>query len=109
MVELKKCPFCGSDAISIGERTECCGHGENMGIAYVKCEKCGGKTEANEYDYWSKRKAQAIGAWNNRVTEAEIRAKAISDTIEAIKEHTRVVGSTTCEDLEQLAEQLMRE
>lgn len=43
------------------------------------------------------------------VTEADIRNKAISDTIEAIKEHTRIVGSTTCEDLEQLAEQLKEE
>ena len=42
-------------------------------------------------------------------TEADIRAKAISDTIEVIKEHTKIVGSTTCEDLEQLAEQLKGE
>lgn len=39
-------------------------------------------------------------------TEAEIRAKAISDTIEAVKEHTRIVGSTTCEDLDEIAEEL---
>ena len=39
-------------------------------------------------------------------TEAEIRAKAISEVVEAIKEHTKVVGSTTCEDLDEIAKRL---
>ena len=42
-------------------------------------------------------------------TEQEIRNKAIDDFLERIKEHTRVVGSTTCEDLYEIAEQMKGE
>ena len=57
MAELKKCPFCGSDDIKVG-------------YFHVWCANCGvGTTEEMSTE-------KAIEAWNNRVTEAEIRAKA---------------------------------
>ena len=39
-------------------------------------------------------------------TEAEIRAKAIFDMVEAIKKHTMIVGTTYLEDIDEIAEQL---
>lgn len=43
------------------------------------------------------------------VTEAEIRAKAIEEMVERIKIHTKVVGTTYLEDIDEIAEQLKGE
>ena len=48
-------------------------------------------------------------AWNNRVTESEIRAKAIDEMVERIKIHVKVVGTTYLEDIDEIAEQLKEE
>ena len=100
MAELKKCPFCRSGVAKIKTGSPF------MWEHAIECADCGASTKIIGAITPSIARKRAIEAWNNRVTEAEIRAKAISDTIEAIKEHTKIVGSTTCEDLEQLAEQL---
>lgn len=41
--------------------------------------------------------------------EKDIRKKAIDDFAERIKEHTKVVGSTTCEDLDEIAKRMKGE
>ena len=91
MAELKKCPFCGgeaeyekfNDGFFVWGRVEC---------------KCGAMLTTPSLT--------TIEAWNNRVTEAEIRAKAIDEFVKAIKEHTTIVGTTYMCDIVLLAERL---
>ena len=72
MAELKKCPFCGSDNITMmGKRENC--------FPWIRCECCGASTSAFETQ------EEAIEAWNNRATESEIRAKAIDEFAEKLK------------------------
>ena len=52
MEELKKCPFCGGEAIL-----------EGTYMFDVICTKCGVRTS------WYKTKEEAIEAWNRRVEE----------------------------------------
>ena len=71
MAELKKCPFCGGEA----EYEEF-----NDGFftwGRVEC-KCGAMLTTPP--------VTTIEAWNNRVTEAEIRAKAIDEFAEKLGE-----------------------
>ena len=92
MAELKKCPFCKSknlyiihDKISIKRKT------------FVECQDC---------------KATApIEAWNNRVTEAEIRNKAIEEFV--AKAYLNL-GAEDCDiyckcTIDEIAEQLKGE
>ena len=102
MAELKKCPFCGGEAYSyksknlLGEMF--CG---------IECEsnECIVHTMIAEYPTEEK----AIEQWNNRVTEAEIRNKAIDDTMRKLYElghlHSRYLKS----DIDEIAEQLKGE
>ena len=73
MAELKKCPFC--DGIAYSYKTK-----NLLGEMFwgIECEsnECIVHTMIAEYPTEEK----AIEAWNNRVTESEIRAKAI-DTL----------------------------
>ena len=71
MAELKKnllreCPFCGSKKIMMWKNN------------WVQCESCWGSTGTYETA------EEAIDAWNNRVTETEIRAKVIDEFAKAL-------------------------
>ena len=70
MAELKKCPFCGGEA--------------ELHIGYVSysviCENC------NIEVFCRRTKEETIEAWNKRATESEIRAKAIDEFAEKLKE-----------------------
>lgn len=85
MAELKKCPFCGGEA-EIRELVDRDIHGYNIGIRYmVGCIDDDGRCCMN-IETGAYRKAEdAIAHWNNRVTEAEIRAKAIDEFAEKLK------------------------
>ncbi len=63
MAELKKCPFCGGEA-KLNYVGTC------IPLYFVSCEECGCKQESSIH------KEAVINSWNNRATEAEIRAKA---------------------------------
>lgn len=76
MAELKKCPFCGGGAkadwyIDDGNETHW----------FIYCCDCSCELSFNA----KISKEQAIEAWNNRVTEADIRAKAIAEFAEKMK------------------------
>lgn len=79
MAELKKCPFCGGEA-EIRELVDRDIHGYNIGIRYmVGCIDDDGRC-CMDIETGAYRKVEdAIAHWNNRATEAEIRAKAISE------------------------------
>ena len=64
MAELKKCPFCGGEA-----RIYITGDNDGYRVACKKILACGAKLE------WFDKEEDAIEAWNNRATEAEIRTK----------------------------------
>lgn len=57
--ELKPCPFCGSDqvSVSIGET------GVGGDFYYVECEKCAGMCGS------SSKQEDAVKAWNKRINE----------------------------------------
>ena len=128
MAELKKCPFCGGEA----EKWSC------DRLITISCKKCnytrsfnglvsnkktdvpvvyeGGIVSDTEF-YNRYAHEEAIEAWNNRATEAEIRAMAIDrfltemlnefDSRNAdIEEHT---GSYVVSRLLAVAEQLKEE
>lgn len=78
MAELKKCPFCGSKAKVLNHYNEgtveiCCAN--EFGICYIAPH-----TEEGFHLHEVERD------WNNRATEAEIRAKAIEEFAEKLKE-----------------------
>ena len=77
MAELKKCPFCGGKADT---------YSSIRGFWSVDCEsnECITHTMVTNYDT----REEAIEAWNNRATEAEIRAKAIDEFAEKLKKYT---------------------
>lgn len=56
MEELKRCPFCGGKAETVGGKTE-------EEVAWVYCKQC--YAESGTY----KTKALAIQAWNRRTNE----------------------------------------
>ena len=66
MSELKPCPFCGVDDVSLGE-----GSGGNDGTVFVECERCGITGP------WKHTKAEAIDAWNQRTTEPKPEVETI--------------------------------
>lgn len=113
-MKIKNCPFCNSDEIRIGECRECGGHGSYDTLVFVKCEKCGGKVEKDDYYYGSKVKTVVIEAWNTRPTEAEIRAKVIEEFAEKIEESLSYEGrgevvSLIAQMVAEIAEQLKGE
>ena len=94
MAELKKCPFCG------GEATVKRHHNRYSDWWLVSCSKCGISQTGNAHEF----SFEAIEAWNNRATEAEIREKAYADFVEHI-----TLPLTTEEDIAQILEQLKEE
>ena len=60
MDELKQCPFCGGEAIFCSAF---------MDYAFVKCRKCGAKTDNIALSYEYSAKDVAIEAWNRRDDE----------------------------------------
>lgn len=81
MAELKKnllreCPFCGGEAKIDIAPTE-----DGYRVACKRIFGCGAKFE------WFDKENEAIEAWNNRATEAEIRKKTIDDVFEFLKDN----------------------
>ena len=77
MAELKKCPFCGGEAYSYKSKNLL---GEMFWGIECESNECIVHTMTAEYPTEEK----AIEQWNNRATEAEIRAKAISEFAEKL-------------------------
>lgn len=75
MAELKKCPFCGGEA----ELYQYYPYLRKRCLSTVRCKSC----RANS-GTWG-RKDKAIESWNNRATEAELRANVIDEFAEALK------------------------
>ena len=115
MAELKKCPFCGGEVK---------GYADNHKKAMIECKNCNmyfgvqleiGCELVEGWRAMFDSKEELFEAWNNRVTEAEIRAKAISDFLKALEELTQknwidhLEYGITWADLEEVAEQLKEE
>lgn len=102
MAELKKnllreCPFCGGEANFLKN---------GAGCFQVYCDNC----EVRQYAYAHKDKEEAIEAWNNRATEAEIRAKAIEEFAEKLKENIYPMShGLGVHDIDRIADQLKEE
>ena len=84
MAELKKCPFCGSKAKVLNHYNEgtveiCCA--DEFGICYIAPH-----TEEGFHLHEVERD------WNNRATEAEIRAKAIDEFAEEILKNSQTAN-----------------
>ena len=80
MAELKKCPFCSGEVMLDREDIFC----DNCHLSMrIDDRKYNGEAETYE-----EAREQAIEAWNNRVTEAEIRAEAIRDFAENLKDNS---------------------
>ena len=77
MAELKKCPFCGGEVIETYTETV----DAETEVYHFRCRSCYSDTY---FDYSDEK--QSIIDWNNRVTEADIRAKAIDEFAEKLKE-----------------------
>lgn len=58
-VDLKRCPFCGSDDIDFGMN-----YGTLKGFDYVECQNCGAEIHAI---HQNGKCIAAIEAWNRRV------------------------------------------
>lgn len=78
MAELKKCPFCGGEAEIISYYFKGTANRKHF---FCQCKACGTRKQ-NWNGY--RTNAKAIEAWNNRVTEAEIRANAIDEFAEKL-------------------------
>ena len=104
MAELKKCPFCGGEADLIEYIETVDGRGDK--IARVRC-KCGcdihltmrefsraeddfgynGGYYSQNKKFWNGMHQRLIDKWNNRATEAEIRAKAIDEFFDELQKY----------------------
>lgn len=73
MAELKKCPFCGGEAILDREDIFC----DDCHLSM----KIHDRLYNREAETYEEAKKQTIEAWNNRVTEADIRAKALDEVL----------------------------
>ena len=71
MENLKKCPFCGGQAKLYADLF--------MTSFWVECNTCGCKNQKRAHS-----DEIAINIWNNRATEAELRANVIDEFAEAI-------------------------
>ena len=99
MAELKKCPFCGGEAKFLKN---------GAGCFQVYCDNC----EVRQYAYAHKDKEEAIESWNNRATEAEIRAQAIDEAVEEMKRWICVtygLSDVDLKEIDEIAEQLKEE
>ena len=112
MAELKKCPFCGGEAeLYEGEQERNIYDSHTLGyvdteyytVHGVGCTDC--KCIMAEFTS----EEEAIEAWNNRVTEAEIRAKAIDEFAEKLKELATEDGTLYAEYIDDVAEQMKEE
>lgn len=94
MAELKKCPFCGGEAKEI----------VILGRDGVSCVECGAMFRAE----WEEEAKDVVNRWNNRATEAEIRAKAIDEFAEKLKAEIEGFSSAPVfkNKIDQVAEQL---
>ena len=101
MAELKKnllreCPFCGGEA-----EHEVFNDGF-FTLGRVECKQCKAMLTTPPVN--------TINAWNNRVTEAEIRAKAIDEFAEKLRRNFRDIGAFTGYEVKtwinEIAEQL---
>ena len=75
MAELKKCPFCGGEVKISTEQVDAVTEVYNF-----VCSSCDSYTY---FDYCDRE--ESIEAWNNRVTEADIRAMAIEEFASELK------------------------
>lgn len=76
MAELKKCPFCGGEAILDREDIFC----DDCHLSM----KIHDRLYNREAETYEEAKKQTIEAWNNRATESKIRAKAIDEFAEKL-------------------------
>lgn len=79
MAELKKCPFCGSGVAKIKVGSPF------MWEHAIECADCGASTKVIGAFTPSSARKRAIEAWNNRPTEADIRAMALNEVLEKVK------------------------
>ena len=76
MAELKKCPFCGSEAVQTF----------NTRFGYqIFCENTHCFMNEIVTQNMGKSEESVIEAWNNRATEADIRASVINEFAEKMK------------------------
>lgn len=71
MAELKPCPFCGGEKISVREYDPFDGYQGALSVYRVWCRNCGAQIE-------QKKKAEASEAWNRRTENAAMGQKWIS-------------------------------
>lgn len=118
MAELKRCPFCGGNDIGVKETLEDINfHTGNTIKIWTYCRNCGATSGTRTiHDCSEDIKIElAHQKWNNRTTEAEIRAKAIKDFLDKLLEHEtenwvdHQEYGITWADLELVAEQLKGE
>lgn len=105
MAELKKCPFCGGEAELEREWVDGF-YQKYYSCVHVVCQKCYA-TIGRTYNDKDRSKGYAIKVWNNRATEAEIRAKAIDEFAERILDYWDKRGTAqTILFLKDVADQL---
>ena len=105
--DLRPCPFCGGEATviefpnSLWDKFAPVCENHKCVAFYI------GYSDEGLYNTEEK----AIEAWNTRTDVSEtnvgkIRAKAIDEVAEKIKEHMQIVGTTYLEDIFEIAEQM---
>lgn len=93
MIELKPCPFCGSEAKLV----------RNWNLHYIMCRSCGatiGEVKRHPNDF--RTRDEVIAAWNSRTTEKEPVANIIIDE-EQLKRMCDEAVSTIIDCVELLA------
>lgn len=83
--ELKPCPFCGGEARIVSTEPRLYRHSRNgkYAVACYGCEIYLGYDE--DYGCQFDTKEEAIEAWNTRESEAEIRASAVDEFAERLR------------------------
>ena len=107
MAELKKCPFCGGEVHIVPEQIDA----RTVSYQFI-CEECCCNTY---FDYADRE--EAIEAWNNRATEAKLRANVIDEFAEKLKREEVYVDVTSddmvyvkyCRYIDEIAEQMKGE
>lgn len=89
MAELKKCPFYGGEAEIKTEHD----HFSDSYESYVECKECKARTKSIDTTCSTRDSITGFNPlshirdlWNNRIIEREIRAKAIDEFAETLKE-----------------------
>lgn len=95
MAEIKKCPFCGSGVAKIKVGSPF------MWEHAIVCADCGASTKLMGGITPSIARDRAIKAWNNRVTEADIRNKVISDFLKVLERNKHLEKWTNYYDEEE--------